>query len=109
MNDPQTWTTVWELTVDAGGGMGRGDQREKNWDNCIRIAIKRKNIAKREGDKCKGINNHRSKKTGGRNTWGLVFGSTTLAEPFRASYLHIENYCCVQPLLEQEGVTFLMC
>ena len=39
MNDPQTWTTVWELTVEAGGGMGRGGQRGKNWDNCNRIAI----------------------------------------------------------------------
>ena len=27
MNDPKTWTTVWELTVGAGGGMGRGGQR----------------------------------------------------------------------------------
>ena len=26
-NDPWTWTTVWELTVGAGGGMGRGGQR----------------------------------------------------------------------------------
>ena len=35
MNNPQTWTTVWELTV--GGGMGRGGQRGKNWDNCNSI------------------------------------------------------------------------
>ena len=37
MNDPWTWTTVWGLTVGAGGGMGRGGQREKNWYNCNRI------------------------------------------------------------------------
>ena len=40
MNDPQTWTTVWELTVGAGGGMGGGGQRGENWDNCNRIARK---------------------------------------------------------------------
>ena len=44
MNDPQTWTTVWELTVGAGGGMGRGGQRGKNWDNCNRITIKKVSI-----------------------------------------------------------------
>ena len=38
MNDPQTWTTVWELTVEAGSGMGGGG---KNWDNYNRITIKR--------------------------------------------------------------------
>ena len=40
MNDPWTRTTVWGLTVGAGGGMGRGRQRGKNWDNCNRITIK---------------------------------------------------------------------
>ena len=40
MNDPWSWTTLWELTVRAGGGMGGGGQRGKNWDNCIRITIK---------------------------------------------------------------------
>ena len=39
MNDPQTWTTVWELTVGVGGGMGRGGQRGKSWDNCNKITI----------------------------------------------------------------------
>ena len=29
MNDPWTWTTVWELTVGVGGGLGGGWQREK--------------------------------------------------------------------------------
>ena len=29
MNDPQTWTTVWELTVGVGGGMGGGVQKGK--------------------------------------------------------------------------------
>ena len=39
MNDPWTWTTVWVLTVEVGGGMG-GGQKEKNWDNCNRITVK---------------------------------------------------------------------
>ena len=39
MNDPRTWTTVWELTVGAGDGMGGGEQRRKNWDNGNRITI----------------------------------------------------------------------
>ena len=39
MNDPWTWTTVWELTVGAGFGMGSGGQRERNWDNCNGITI----------------------------------------------------------------------
>ena len=34
MNDPQTWTAVWGLTVGAGGGMGGGGQRGKIGDNC---------------------------------------------------------------------------
>ena len=29
MNDPWTWTTVWELTVGAGGVQGGGGQRGK--------------------------------------------------------------------------------
>ena len=29
VHDPQTWTTVWGLTVGVGGGMGRGGQGEK--------------------------------------------------------------------------------
>ena len=33
MNDPQTWTTVWGLTVVAGHGLDGGGQRGKNWDN----------------------------------------------------------------------------
>ena len=37
MNDPQTWTTVWALTVRKGGRLGRGRQMGKNWDNCNRI------------------------------------------------------------------------
>ena len=40
MNDPWTWTTVWELTMRARGGMNRGGQRGKHWDNCNRIIIK---------------------------------------------------------------------
>ena len=35
MNDSRTWTTVWELTVGKGGGMGEGGQMGNNWDNCI--------------------------------------------------------------------------
>ena len=34
MSDPWTWT------VGAGGGLGRGGQRGKNWDNCNRIRMK---------------------------------------------------------------------
>ena len=33
MNDPQTWTTLWELTAGAGGGMGGEGQRGKIGDN----------------------------------------------------------------------------
>ena len=40
MNDPQSWTTVWELIVVGVGGMGRGGQRGKNWNNCDRVTIK---------------------------------------------------------------------
>ena len=40
MPDLQTWTTVWGLTVGAGGGMGGGEQMGKNRDNCNRITIK---------------------------------------------------------------------
>ena len=29
MNDPPTWTTVWELTVGVGDGMGGGEHGEK--------------------------------------------------------------------------------
>ena len=32
MNDPQTWTTVWEFTVGMGGGVGRRGQRGKKWE-----------------------------------------------------------------------------
>ena len=38
MNDPQTWTTVWELTV--GTAVGRRRAKGGNWDNCNRITIK---------------------------------------------------------------------
>ena len=37
MNDPWTWTMVWELTVGAGDGLGGGGQRGTIWDNCNRI------------------------------------------------------------------------
>ena len=40
VNDPPTWTTVWELTVGAGSGMGREGQRGKNWENYNRITTK---------------------------------------------------------------------
>ena len=40
MNDPQTWTTVWELTAEVWGGMGGGGQRGKNRNNCNKITIK---------------------------------------------------------------------
>ena len=46
MNDPQTWTTVWEWTVGARGGMGRGGQRQKNWDNYNKITTKNDLIKK---------------------------------------------------------------
>ena len=42
MNDPWTWTTVWGLTVGAGGGIRGGGQRWKNWDNHNRITIKKR-------------------------------------------------------------------
>ena len=31
MNDSWTWKTGWGLTVGAGGGLGGGQQRWKNW------------------------------------------------------------------------------
>ena len=37
MNDPQTWTKVWGLTVGVGSGLGGGGQKGKNWDNCNSI------------------------------------------------------------------------
>ena len=40
MNDPQTWTTGWEVTAGVGDGVGEGGQREKYWDNCNKITIK---------------------------------------------------------------------
>ena len=40
MNDPWTGSTVWGLTVGAGGGVGRGEQKGKNWGMCNRITIK---------------------------------------------------------------------
>ena len=42
MNDPWAWTTVWGLTVGAGGGIRGGGQRWKNWDNHNRITIKKR-------------------------------------------------------------------
>ena len=39
MNDPWTWTTVWELTMGAGDGKGGGGKKGKKWDNCNRITI----------------------------------------------------------------------
>ena len=40
MNEPWTWTTMWELTVGVGVGMGGGGQSGKNWDNCNRTKKK---------------------------------------------------------------------
>ena len=40
MNDPWTQKTVWGLPVGVGGGLGGGEQRGKNCDNCNRITIK---------------------------------------------------------------------
>ena len=42
MNDPQTWTTAWGLTVGAGGGagMGEGGQSGKKWHNSNPVTIK---------------------------------------------------------------------
>ena len=51
MGDPQTWTTVWELTVVVGDGMGRGGRSGKNWDNCSRITTKNDLIKKRKEKK----------------------------------------------------------
>ena len=49
MNDLWTWTPVWGPTVGAGvgwGGLGRGGQRGKNWDNCNKINDHLKNSNK---------------------------------------------------------------
>ena len=37
MNDLQTGTTVWKLTVGVQGELGGGGQMGENWDNCNRI------------------------------------------------------------------------
>ena len=37
MNDPQTWTTAWELIAGVGDGIGRRGQKGKNWGKCHRI------------------------------------------------------------------------
>ena len=37
MKDPWTWTTVWGLTIEVGGGLGGEGQRGKHWDNCNSI------------------------------------------------------------------------
>ena len=44
MNDPQTWTTGWGLTVGAGGGRGRREQWGKTGTTVIeQFKKKRKN------------------------------------------------------------------
>ena len=40
MNDPETWTTVWEFTVGVGGLGWAEEGKGKNWDNSNRITIK---------------------------------------------------------------------
>ena len=35
MHDPWTWTTVWELPEEMGGGQHGGEQRRKNWETII--------------------------------------------------------------------------
>ena len=40
MNDPWTWTTVWELTVGVGRCDGWRRAKGENWDNYNRITIK---------------------------------------------------------------------
>ena len=42
MDDPWTWTRLWELTEGAGGRHGRGEQQVKNSDDCIRTTVKLK-------------------------------------------------------------------
>ena len=39
MNDLWTWATERGLTMGVGGGLGRGEQRGENWDNCNRTKI----------------------------------------------------------------------
>ena len=39
MNDPQTWTTVWELTAGARGERVE-EEKGENCDNCNRITMK---------------------------------------------------------------------
>ena len=48
MNDPQTRTTGWGLTVGAGGGLGGGGQRGKNWDTCNGINMNFKKEKKKK-------------------------------------------------------------
>ena len=43
MNDSWTGTTERGVTAGEGGGMGRGGQKEKNWDNCNKVNNKKLN------------------------------------------------------------------
>ena len=40
LKDKKSITTVWELAVGAGGGVGGGGPRGGNWDKCHRITTK---------------------------------------------------------------------
>ena len=41
MNDLQTWTTVWELTVEVEAMMGGAGESGRNSDNCNRTTLKK--------------------------------------------------------------------
>ena len=61
MTQTWTWATVWGLTMEEGGRLGRGGKRRKNWDNLNSINNKihlkkqkqknKKMILKSGGDK----------------------------------------------------------
>ena len=48
MNDPQTWTIGWGLTVGMGGGQGRGEQWGKIGTTVIEQQFKKLKLKEKE-------------------------------------------------------------
>ena len=48
MKHSRTWTMERRLAVSERGGLGRGEQKEKNWDNYNKISNKNGKKNKKE-------------------------------------------------------------